>query len=101
MLLSQNCLDVNHLFGQVGVEGVTYAGCQGLEILHPDGHRYTHGIQQDYKDKLKALEAELLAEVAIQGAWVEHKDLLVAWHYRYNYITSCTQELIKENWEVN
>ena len=65
------------------MEGLTYAGCQGLEILHPDGHRYTHGIQQDYKEKLKVLEEELNTEVAVHGAWVEHKDLLVAWHYRY------------------
>ena len=37
---------------------------------------------QDYKDKLDLLKADLEANVAIHGAWVEHKDLLVAWHYR-------------------
>ena len=28
------------------------------------------------------LKADLEANVACNGAWVEHKDLLVAWHYR-------------------
>ena len=28
------------------------------------------------------LKADLEANVACHGAWVEHKDLLVAWHYR-------------------
>lgn len=50
--------------------------------MHSDGQRYQHTIPQDYKDRLELLEAELNAHVAQHGAWVEHKNLLVAWHYR-------------------
>ncbi len=37
---------------------------------------------QDYRDRLDALSSELESTVSLHGAWVEHKDLLVAWHYR-------------------
>jgi trehalose-phosphatase len=70
------------LFKKVGVEGLTYAGCHGLHVMHPDGQRYQHTIPQDYKDRLAVLEADLKASVATDGAWVEHKNLLVAVHYR-------------------
>ena len=36
--------------------------------------------------RLKLLEEELNETVSIKGAWVEHKDLLVAWHYRCAWI---------------
>ena len=36
----------------------------------------------DYQDRLELLEADLKAHVEKNGAWVEHKKLLVAWHYR-------------------
>ena len=36
----------------------------------------------DYRDRLELLEADLKAHVEKAGAWVEHKKLLVAWHYR-------------------
>ena len=34
---------------KVGVDGITYAGNHGLEIMHPDGHVYSHSIPQDYR----------------------------------------------------
>ena len=67
---------------QVGVEGLSYAANHGLNIRHPDGHMYNHTIPEDYKIRLSALDAELKQKVQKHGAWVEYKDLLVAWHYR-------------------
>jgi hypothetical protein len=40
---------LNHplfLFFKVGVDGLTYAGCHGLKIIHPDGQRYIHHVEQ-------------------------------------------------------
>ena len=31
---------------KVGVDGLTYAGCHGLKIIHPDGQRYIHHVEQ-------------------------------------------------------
>ena len=62
---------------QVGVDGLTYAGCHGLKIIHPDGQRYIHHVEQEYKDRLLRLEEDLKESVERNGAWVEHKDLLV------------------------
>jgi trehalose-phosphatase len=65
------------------VDGLSYAANHGLYIRHPDGHTYNHTIPDDYKCRLAALEAELSQKVQKHGAWVEYKDLLVAWHYRW------------------
>ena len=68
---------------KVGVDGITYAGNHGLEIMHPDGHVYSHSIPQDYRDRLVHLIRDLREEAArVVGAWVEDKGLLVALHYR-------------------
>lgn len=56
---------------------MTYAGCHGLKIIHPDGQRYIHHVEQEYKDRLLRLEEDLKESVERNGAWVEHKDLLV------------------------
>ena len=66
------------------MDGITYAGNHGLEIMHPDGHVYSHSIPQDYRDRLVHLIRDLREEAArVVGAWVEDKGLLVALHYRY------------------
>merc|ERR1719483_800422 len=67
---------------KVGVEGITYAGNHGLEILHPDGTRFNHPMPPGYKERLAKLEVELRETCTGDGAWVEPKGLLVAWHYR-------------------
>jgi len=67
---------------KVGVEGITYAGNHGLEILHPDGTRFNHPMPVGYKERLAKLEVELRETCTSHGAWVEPKGLLVAWHYR-------------------
>ena len=62
---------------------MTYAGNHGLEILHPDGQKYSHEVPQDYSARLHNLKKDLEAEAnQVEGAWVEDKGLLVALHYR-------------------
>lgn len=73
---------IEDLQRKVGVEGLTYAGNHGLEILHPDGTRFNHPMPAGYKERLARLEKELREKCAGNGAWVEPKGLLVALHYR-------------------
>lgn len=65
--------NIEDLQRKVGVDGLTYAGNHGLEILHPDGTRFTHPMPLGYKEKLKALEKELTDNCTGDGAWVEPK----------------------------
>lgn len=48
---------------QVGIEGITYAGNHGLEILHPDGSKFVHPMPMELQDKvvelLKALQEQV------------------------------------------
>ena len=39
VISGRNIVDLQR---KVGVEGITYAGNHGLEILHPDGTKFTH-----------------------------------------------------------
>ena len=39
----------------VAIDGITYAGSQGLEILHPDGSRFIHPVPNDHCHKLKMM----------------------------------------------
>jgi len=74
--------EMEDLRRKVGVDGISYAANHGLNIMHPDGHRYQHKIPEDYILRLKALKDELKGKLEKSGAWVEDKGLLVAWHYR-------------------
>ena len=51
--------ELQDLRRKVGVEGLTYAGCQGLHVMHADGQTYQHTIPQDYQDRLTSLEGDL------------------------------------------
>lgn len=52
--------NVDNVKKMVGIEGITYAGNHGLEILHPDGSKFVHPMPIEYEDKvshlLKALQ---------------------------------------------
>lgn len=48
---------------QVGIEGLTYAGNHGLEILHPDGSRFVHPMPAEYQDKCSNLLKDLQDQV--------------------------------------
>lgn len=66
----------------VGLDQLTYAGSHGIEILHPDGTKFVHPVPFEYAEKLRELVQLLEKEVGHSGAWVEHKGVLLTFHYR-------------------
>ncbi|XP_046447216.1 alpha,alpha-trehalose-phosphate synthase [UDP-forming]-like [Daphnia pulex] len=66
----------------VGIENITYAGNHGLEIVHPDGTKFTHPMPSEFEDKVSQLMEKLQDEVCSYGAWVENKGVLLTYHYR-------------------
>ena len=46
---------LDNLKRMVDIDGITYAASEGLEILHPDGSRFTHPVPDDYHSKLLAV----------------------------------------------
>ncbi|KAG8235744.1 hypothetical protein J437_LFUL015612 [Ladona fulva] len=73
---------LENVIKMVGIEGVTYAGSHGLEILHPDGTKFVHPVPVEYAEKLRNLLRALQDEVCRDGAWVENKGVLLTYHYR-------------------
>ncbi|XP_046388620.1 alpha,alpha-trehalose-phosphate synthase [UDP-forming] [Ischnura elegans] len=74
--------NVNNVKAMVGIEGITYAGNHGLEILHPDGTKFVHPMPVEYEGKVSELLKTLQEEVCHDGAWVENKGALLTFHYR-------------------
>ncbi|XP_063610188.1 uncharacterized protein LOC134784089 [Penaeus indicus] len=66
----------------IGIEGITYAGCHGFEILHPDGTMFMHPIPHEYEVQLEQLKKQLQEEVCRDGAWLEQKVSGITFHYR-------------------
>ncbi|XP_059085685.1 uncharacterized protein LOC131882533 isoform X3 [Tigriopus californicus] len=73
---------VNNVKEMVGINGITYAGNHGLEILHSDGTKFVHPMPESQGSKVKALVKNLQTEVCQDGAWVEEKGVLLTYHYR-------------------
>lgn len=71
-----------HYLFQVGIDGITYAGNHGLEILHPDGTKFVHPMPREFEDKVADLLKALQEQVCKEGAWVENKGALLTFHYR-------------------
>lgn len=46
---------VENVKNMVGIEGITYAGNHGLEILHPDGSKFVHPMPVEYAEKVSGL----------------------------------------------
>lgn len=65
----------------VNIEGITYAGNHGFEILHPDGTMFMHPVPHEYEVKLETLK-QRLEEVCVDGAWIENKGTGITFHYR-------------------
>lgn len=74
--------NVDNVKKMVGIEGITYAGNHGLEILHPDGSKFVHPMPIEYEDKVSLLLKALQDSVCRDGAWVENKGSLLTFHYR-------------------
>ncbi len=82
---------VTDVKNMVGIEGITYAGTHGLEILHSDGTKFMHPMPEDQEDKVQKLLKQLQEEVCRDGGWVENKGFLLTYHYR-----EVNEELRKE-----
>ncbi|KAF5292542.1 hypothetical protein FQR65_LT01688 [Abscondita terminalis] len=74
--------NVNNVKEMVGIEGITYAGNHGLEILHPDGTKFVHPMPTEFKGKVSELLQQLQEHVCREGAWVENKGALLTFHFR-------------------
>ncbi|XP_045768710.1 alpha,alpha-trehalose-phosphate synthase [UDP-forming] [Maniola jurtina] len=74
--------NVNNVKEMVGIEGITYAGNHGLEILHPDGSKFVHPMPLELQDKVVDLLKALQEQVCKDGAWVENKGALLTFHFR-------------------
>lgn len=74
--------NVDNVKNMVGIEGITYAGNHGLEILHPDGSKFVHPMPLELEDKVCDLLKALQEQVCRDGAWVENKGALLTFHFR-------------------
>ncbi|XP_072939133.1 uncharacterized protein Tps1 isoform X2 [Epargyreus clarus] len=74
--------NVDNVKNMVGIEGITYAGNHGLEILHPDGSKFVHPMPMELQDKVVDLLKALQEQVCKDGAWVENKGALLTFHFR-------------------
>ena len=65
----------------VGIEGITYAGSHGFDLLLPDGS--THQRATEFLPALEAAERDLRAGLAaVPGARIERKTFAIAVHVR-------------------
>lgn len=55
--------NVNNVKSMVGIDGITYAGNHGLEILHPDGSKFVHPMPAELEDKVANLMQTLQEQV--------------------------------------
>ncbi|XP_073820862.1 trehalose-6-phosphate synthase 1 [Musca autumnalis] len=74
--------NVDNVKKMVGIDGITYAGNHGLEILHPDGSKFVHPMPIEFENKVSELLKALQDTVCRDGAWVENKGALLTFHYR-------------------
>ncbi|MCL4131565.1 UNVERIFIED_CONTAM: hypothetical protein GTU68_007496 [Idotea baltica] len=71
---------VQNVKSMVAIEGITYAGNHGLQIIHPDGTMFTPSIPREYTEKLDVLR-EKLKEFCKFGAWIEDKGAVITYHF--------------------
>lgn len=57
--------NVNNVKSMVGIEGITYAGNHGLEILHPDGSKFVHPMPAELEGKVANLMQTLQDQVSL------------------------------------
>ena len=65
----------------VGVEGLTYAGNHGMEIVGPGLEPFRHEALAGFEEKTEEL-ARSLDEIGAPGAWVEKKGATLTFHFR-------------------
>lgn len=64
--------NVNNVKSMVGIEGITYAGNHGLEILHPDGSKFVHPMPSEYEGKVGSLMQALQDQVKLMKTIYRH-----------------------------
>ena len=64
----------DNLRSMVGLDGVTYAGNNGLEVQHPDGSKSIYPLPAQYEDNVRAL-LEVTDFAAARQWCVDHPDV--------------------------
>jgi trehalose 6-phosphate synthase/phosphatase len=54
---------------QVDIDGITYAGNHGLEIIYPDGTKFVHPVPSELEDKVGELLKKLQDQVCLQECY--------------------------------
>ena len=75
--------DLDDVRRMVGIEGLTYVGSHGFEVLGPNDsfHRQERG--EPFLPSLSSAESDLRAAAKkVSGAWIERKKFAVTMHYR-------------------
>jgi alpha,alpha-trehalase len=73
--------DLDDVRALVGVDGISYLGSHGFDILTPDGSR--HQKAREHLPALEAAEADIRPALeAIPGSRLERKRFAIALHYR-------------------
>ncbi|XP_022207615.2 trehalose-6-phosphate synthase [Nilaparvata lugens] len=71
---AQNLKDI------IGIEKLIYAGNHGLEILYPDGSRFSYPMPDEFKDTCSVLLQSLQELTCRESAWVENQGAIVTLH---------------------
>ncbi|CAG0890117.1 unnamed protein product [Darwinula stevensoni] len=80
----------------VGLDGITYAGNHGLEVLHPDGQRYTYPHSQQMDAQLLDLKEKLESMcLNYPGSFVEFKKASLTVHYRLASMSDHREIIVK------
>merc|ERR1711936_168664 len=66
---------------KVNIKNITYAGNHGLDIVHPDGTQFVPPLPEEVESKASWLLQKLQAECCQDGAWVENKGIVLAFHH--------------------
>lgn len=75
---------VENVKNMVGIEGITYAGNHGLEILHPDGSKFVHPMPVEYAEKVSGLLKALQDSVSLKLSFMRKL-------YVYYYVMTLTK----------
>ncbi|XP_030760036.1 trehalose-phosphate phosphatase B-like [Sitophilus oryzae] len=74
--------NVQNVKEKVGIDNIVYAGNHGLEVVYPNGSKYTHQLPTTFDDQVKQLITELENAVVRDGAWIENKGASLTFHFR-------------------